>query len=431
LTQVDTIVAGKYRLQKKLGNGAFGSVFLAEQEVFGIPLRPVAIKLFETEIEDEIHAREIFNDAVVLIRLLDACNDPALKLKFVQIHDIGAFEEVINGEVRKKGYMAMELMERDLRAVVGEPGREDFKRLTVKEVLAYLTPVIDALAYMHAQKPAVLHRDLKPENVLFQYDGALRIKVADFGLAVQSFQAAEPVRAAGTISYQDLECHTRNTAAPESDVFALGLMFYELLTGRFPFALDHNRLNWYDPVGREMAVEQFRRAVTADIPPPSEFNLELKQDAWLEEIILRCLTPFRADRVKDAVSVKRLIESGGAATSGKGVKEKYRSCVEAGDAAFAKGAPYFAEAARAWKTATALMQQPCDAPVRLSRLYRKTGKTDKAEAILNGRIRENRECPHVYRELAELYADRQNPQMEKYYAERARSLAACRFGVTQ
>lgn len=424
------LVGGKYKLKKKLGSGSFGSVYLAEQEAYGVPFRSVALKVFETEINDDMQAREIFNDAIVLARLLEECTDLKVKSHFVHIYDIGAFEMKDDaGEPLEKGYMAMELMEKDLRAIVGTTGSGNFRKTTVTEVLAYMKPLVDAIAYMHSQKPSILHRDLKPANVLFKYKNGIQIKVGDFGLALQAYNLFEPARAAGTMNYQDLESHILGTAATESDIYAMGIMFYELLTGRYPHELNFPGMNHADPIACKIRMEKLKRVMSKPIQPPSDLNLELKNYPWLEDIILKCLATYRADRIKDAFKLKRLIDAGASVSSGKTPQEKYKLHITSGDNAMIKGPSYWREAVENYQNAGKILTTACDAVTKLAHLYMEMGKLDKAEAILNERIRQNRACDHVFKGLSYVYAKRKNNLMEKYYQEQAGRISKCKYSV--
>ena len=189
--------------RKKLGEGAFGVVYLAEQQIFDIPFRTVALKVMKTPVRGSIDAKNLFSDALVLIKILNKCGDPVLKSRFVDILDVGLGS---TGKSTDLGYIAMEIVDKDLSAISKV---NDKKRVcTVTEALTYLTPVVEALAFMHTQKTPLLHRDLKPDNVLVKSQPSLTVKVADFGLATEDIRELDPVPAAGTWPYQDLESFT-------------------------------------------------------------------------------------------------------------------------------------------------------------------------------------------------------------------------------
>jgi serine/threonine protein kinase len=386
------------------------------------------LKVFENEIKDMLEARDIFNDALVLINLLDKCSDPVVKSGFVQVYDIGAAAiEEKEKNSSKKGYITMEYMDSDLRAIIGNTGSPDFRKRTVTEVLKLMNPVIEALAYMHGQDRPVLHRDIKPENVLIS--GGKHIKVADFGLAVEMFDLLKLPEAAGTIPYQDLESFSKRNASTQSDVYAIGVMFYEFLTGKYPYDIKSLKLDPNDSLSYEIFAHRLERVMSEGVVPPSNFNSELKKDNWLEEIIIHCLKPYRPDRIKNAVELRDCINKqqppGPRLTKG----EKYKVYLEKGQKARLKGKEHYPEAGENFGKACELLPQYCDAAVAVANLLVEKGESDEAARLLNQRLRDNRRCPHVLRELANLYKKKGNSVLEDYYNEEAGKMPACNYSI--
>ena len=421
-------INGKYRIIKELGHGAFGSVFLAEHEVFGVPIRTIALKMFETRIKNNIHAREIFNDALILTKMLDRTENDYIKSIFVRIYDIDSFStDDGKGRAVTKGYMAMELMEKDLRSIVGNPGSSDFRKTSVTQALDYMKPVIDGLAYMHNQDPPILHRDLKPDNILFKYRSGIQIKIADFGLAVQTFNGPDRVKAAGTLSYQDYESFSLGNASTQSDVYAVGVIFYELLTGKYPIDFDYSIMAQPDEDAKRIGLANLRIALKKSIAKPSLFNVELGNHTWLENIIMKCLTPYREDRIQSAVELKQLIENRNGISSGKTLNEKYDDAIKKAKSIMAREGPEAAEAEKLLQDALAWMPERCSAPVLLAQLYTQIDQTGKAEEILIRRVEKEWICPHLYEALALVWEKRNNPVMRDRYKKQARSMKNCNF----
>ncbi len=147
-------------------------------------------------------------------------------------------------------FLAMEYVHgRTLRDLIRER-----RRLVPQEALSILQPVLAALSAAHAA--GLVHRDVKPENVLLADDG--RVKVADFGLAraAANRAATSATTLIGTVAYLAPEQVTRGVADPRSDVYAAGIMLFEMLTGRPP----------YDG---ETAISVAYRHANEDVPPPS------------------------------------------------------------------------------------------------------------------------------------------------------------------
>lgn len=431
---VDLMFAGRYRLVKKLGEGAFGSVWQAEQRAFGIPFRSVALKKFETPLKGGIQTREVFADALSLIRLLDACEDPLVKARFIQIYDVGSVTfETGEGTPQEQGYITMEMMEKPLRAVIGKTGKTGFRKCTVKETLDYLTPVVEALAYMHGQNPPMIHRDLKPENILLKEGKEkLQVKVADFGLATQNFHIVDRPQAAGTPPYQDLECFTAEHASVESDVYAVGVMFYELLTGNYPYNIDFTTLNPRDPMSRKLLAEKVKRAMEIAIIPPSQCNIELKanEHRWLEDLIMKCLARERIERIMDAVELKRYLSCQSGGGPSRTAEEEYKYHLTKGKTVQYKGKMYWPEAEDEYRRAIRVISRACDAVAQLADLWIEQGRLDEAEKLLTDRInKELRECSHVYLKLSDLYSARGNKTMAEFYRDKSRALPACEYSI--
>src|SRR5262249_46856431 len=204
---------GNYRVVAKLGEGGMGAVYLAEHPLIG---KKVALKVLR---EDNAEAAErFFNEA----RAVNAIGHPNI----VDILDYG----VVGSSV----YLIMELL-------VGESLGALLAReapLPVERALPIAVQIADALAACHAK--GVIHRDLKPDNV-FLLAGD-RVKLLDFGIAkLTSGQRRETGKGMviGTPAYMSPEqCEGRRDIDARADIYALGILTYEMLTGTVPFSGD-------------------------------------------------------------------------------------------------------------------------------------------------------------------------------------------------
>jgi serine/threonine-protein kinase len=203
---------GKYRLKAVLGQGGYGDVHL------GVPLTgsKVAVKILNANASRDADTVTRFRREADTARRLE---HPSI----VRIVDVGAS--------RGRHYIVMELvrggsLRRLLNGDDPPPGK----------VLAVLTDVARALAFAHAQ--GVVHRDVKPENVLLTNAG--RAKVADFGLAraVDQSSMTTEGRILGTAIYMSPEQVRGKRATAASDVYAMGVIVYEAITGARPFTAD-------------------------------------------------------------------------------------------------------------------------------------------------------------------------------------------------
>ena len=200
---------GRFEIVDKLGAGAMGEVFRAHDPLLG---RDVAIKVVTGRLGEDETARERFlREARAAAQL----NHPNI----VTIHDFG--------EEQGTAYMAMELLEgEDLRELL----RKD-ALANLDDKLATMEQVLEGLAFAHSK--GVVHRDLKPGNVRVLPQG--RVKIMDFGLARLAQDGAATGALMGTPHYMSPEQVQGERATARSDVFSLGAMFYEILSGRLPF----------------------------------------------------------------------------------------------------------------------------------------------------------------------------------------------------
>jgi eukaryotic-like serine/threonine-protein kinase len=218
---------GRYELQSALGHGGMGTVFQAQDTQLG---RPIALKILPRRFTSNPERVRRFRQEA---RAISALNHPNI----LTIHEIGE-APLAEGEVH---FLATELVEgRTLRARLNDGG------LTLGEALDIATQTAGALAAAH--QAGIIHRDIKPENIMVRPDGL--VKVLDFGLAKLTGKQAKTSTAAasystvqtnpgmvmGTISYMSPEQARGLEVDARSDIFSLGVVLYEMLTGRPPFA---------------------------------------------------------------------------------------------------------------------------------------------------------------------------------------------------
>ena len=206
---------GKFHIKKILGQGAMGEVYLGEDPSIG---REVAIKTILPSAAQGDEAKERFAREA---KAAGALNHPNL----VTIYEFGEDQGVL--------YIAMELVPgHDLQELLQD------QSLTRIEVLEVLGQVCDGLDFAHRQ--GVVHRDIKPTNIRVQRDGKkLRAKVMDFGVArVANSDMTATGMVMGTVSYMAPEYIRSGKPDPRSDLFAVGVMLYEALSGRKPFSGD-------------------------------------------------------------------------------------------------------------------------------------------------------------------------------------------------
>jgi serine/threonine-protein kinase len=206
----ETLTAGRYRVERELGHGGMATVFLARDEELR---RPVALKVLAEHLagDDTFRARFI-REAKLAGRL----SHPNV----VQVYDAGETDE--------QPFIVMEYVSGKTLADCGQLAPERVVALGVQA----------CAGLQHAHEAGLVHRDVKPGNLLLRDDGVL--KIADFGIA----RAAEATRHTqvgtllGTAAYLAPEQIAGEDATTASDVYSLGAVLYELLTGRPPFSFD-------------------------------------------------------------------------------------------------------------------------------------------------------------------------------------------------
>lgn len=263
-TQADQQI-GRYRIVRLLGEGAFGRVFLAFDEELE---RQVAIKVPKPERFQSSDDAELYLSEARMVAALDHPN-------IVPVHDVGRTEEGAIYVVSKfvEGHDLKELIEKN------RPSPDD-----VPELLAVV-----AQALHHAHQKRLIHRDVKPANILIEE--ATRIPyITDFGLAIKEEDYLKSGNLAGTPAYMSPEQirGEGHRLDGRSDIFSLGIVLYELLTGKRPFRGSSSN---------ELMVQ----ISTSEPKSPRERNASLPSE--LERICLKALAKRASDRYPTAAEL--------------------------------------------------------------------------------------------------------------------------------
>jgi serine/threonine-protein kinase len=203
---------GEYLVRRLIGEGGMGKVYEAEER---LSKRRVALKVLHPELAKSEQGRRLFLNEMQILAHLEHPNI---------VRSLASTE--VGGEL----VMVLEYLDgRTLRSVLSERGR-----LPWGDAVNVVVSVANALAAAHGQQPPIIHRDLKPENVMVLGDGT--VKVMDFGIAkvIEALHQTN-TQSVGTLQYMSPEQIDAHTIDHRSDLYCLGLTFYEMLAGQPPF----------------------------------------------------------------------------------------------------------------------------------------------------------------------------------------------------
>ena len=265
------VFAGRYLIIEELGRGGMGRVFKAKDQKLGLT---VALKMIRPEHSASAAVIDLFKKETLLARSLAQEN-------IIRIFDLG--------ESRGLTFISMEYVPgQNLGQVLRASGA-----LTEDMAVSITRQVCQALAAAHSR--GIVHRDLKPQNILIDPNG--RVHLADFGLA-KSLEALESTRAGGVVgtpAYLSPEQARGEKTDARTDIYALGVIMYEMLTGLKPFESDS-------------AAGYIEKHIHDKPKPPSAWNPRIP--SYLEKIVLRCLDKAPAKRYQGADEVLAVLAAG-------------------------------------------------------------------------------------------------------------------------
>ena len=254
-----TLQVGKYEIRELLGKGATGTVYLAIDSFSG---REVALKTIEPEVFQDAEFGTVYRSQFL--------NEASLAGKLKHPHIVSILDAVVNDD---SGHIAMELVTGGDLAKHVSAGT----LLPVGDVLQIAFKCCGALNY--AFQEGIVHRDIKPANIMMA--GGTEVKIADFGAAFLHKSQVVQSAAMGSPFYMSPEQISGEELTLHSDMYSLGVVLYELLTGRRPFGADN----------LDSLVQQI---LTVDAPPPSSIRPELP--AFIDAAVLRALKKKPGDR---------------------------------------------------------------------------------------------------------------------------------------
>ncbi len=281
---INQVLNNRFKVESKIGEGGFGAVYRGVQLATG---RKVALKLLHPEMtkDDNLVAR-FRREGMVLCNLRDAHT--------ITTYD---FDQTPDGTL----YIAMELLEgKSLHQIFHEQAPLEWKR-----VFKILTEMCSSLSEAHAQ--GIVHRDLKPENIYLESrpGNPEFVKILDFGIAKvmrgesidpQSPQLTATGQTLGTLEYMSPEQLMGKQLDGRSDVYALGVVAYEMITGRLPFP------DAKGPAG--LITAQLKQTPQ----PPSTANPKASLPPAADRVILKCLEKDKNNRHADVTALASALQ---------------------------------------------------------------------------------------------------------------------------
>ena len=257
---VGRLLDGRYQIRSRIARGGMATVYLATDLRLE---RRVAVKVMHGHLADDAAFRERF------------IREARSAARLAHPNVVAVFDQ---GEDKDMAYLVMEY----LPGITLRELLQEHRVLTTEQTFDIMEAVLSGLAAAH--RAGIVHRDLKPENVMLADDG--RIKIGDFGLArAVSANTATGAALLGTIAYLSPELVTRGTADARSDIYAIGIMMYEMLTGEQPFK-------------GEQPVQIAYQHANDSVPAPSARNPRVP--AELDELVLWATARSPEDRPADA-----------------------------------------------------------------------------------------------------------------------------------
>ncbi len=267
---INRVLDGRYKIESVVGIG--GMAYVLKATDLQNENRPVAIKVLNEEFNKDENAVKRFVNESEAVAMVDSPN-------IVKIFDVAISDNL--------KYIVMEFID----GITLKDYMDKIGALGWKEAVHYVRQILVGLT--HAHEKEIVHRDIKPQNVMLLRDGL--VKVTDFGIA--KTPTSEPLtmtdKAIGTVNYISPEQASGGMVDRKSDIYSVGVMLYEMLTGVLPFTAE-------SPVA--VAMMQVSKEPTA----PREINSAIP--VGLEQIVLKAMSKKPEDRFQSAAAMEKALE---------------------------------------------------------------------------------------------------------------------------
>lgn len=245
MIKIGDTIDNRYHILEHLGSGGMADVFEAKDLIAS---RIVAIKILKEELKDDKTSLMSFNKEISASASMSHQN-------IMEIYAQGVYGGL--------PYLAIEYLENQTLL----DKIEYFTKFTVKEGSQIMIQLLEAIGYCHSHN--IIHRDIKPQNIFYMPNGT--IKLGDFGIAVKENDAETQGNVLGSVYYLAPEVYLGKPYSVQSDIYAAGVTFFHILTGRTPF---------------EGSTEEIAKAhIKKDFPKPSSINSLIPKE--IDTIILK------------------------------------------------------------------------------------------------------------------------------------------------
>jgi len=278
------VINKTYTISDLIGAGTFGEVYKVHHRKLGSQ----ALKIFYQGVISKSSEVDLFNEAYLLTKFTHK--------NIVRVYDANEFQH----EGKKYYYIAMEHINGN---TLGDY-LDEHKNIAIDESINIVFDISEGLKQAHKLKPPLVHRDIKPQNILLQKEeGKIVAKVSDFGIAKHLDPITQVTDAAGTVAFMPPEVAS-NYETTSSDIYSLGIIFYMMLAGQFPFELPKSHASHHSLGDIHQLVVHAKR----DIPvPPSSHNTEVPPE--LDKLVLKMLMPAEDKRYRDAEDLLKALNN--------------------------------------------------------------------------------------------------------------------------
>lgn len=273
---IENFFNGKFEVKKFLGEGSFAKVYLVNHNYLDTLM---AMKIIKEPLSITNNKKDIFSEVTL-----------ACQLRHENIISIYDAAEITNFEDGKNhAYFVMEYVSGGDLEQYFNSFVENNMFMPIERSLDLIRQILRGLNTLHSANPPIIHRDLKPNNVLLSFNacGDIIIKISDFGFAKEVTTTISDIDIAGTRPYMAPELFNKSIST-RSDIYAVGVIFYQLLTNQYPYDVDdftNDELINLKPWNKELK-------------PPSYYNEKVFKD--LDSIVMKCLETDPYKRYDDA-----------------------------------------------------------------------------------------------------------------------------------